>query len=136
MKLIAALDLQIDGRYVESDDPGLLRAALLRVAREEFAEVWLTVDGGPGFALLKSGERALCLFVRTIEDAGFTSRQCARERRRGELPFKLADGQHSTFPAAWTVPFFVALRAADEFLRTGQKPAMVRWHEDGGSGEA
>lgn len=126
-----ALDLQIDGRYVESDDPRRIRAALLRVAQEEFAEVWLTVNGGPGFALLKSRERALCLFVRTLDDAGFTSRQGLRERRRGELPFRLADGTSSTFPAAWTVPFFVALRAADEFLRTGEMPAMVRWHADG-----
>ena len=125
-----ALDLQIDGRYVESDDPRRIRAALLRVVREEFAEVWLTVNGGPGFALLKSGGRALCLFVRTLDDPGFTSRQGLRERRRGELPFKLADGTSNTFPAAWTVPFFVALRAADEFLRTGSRPAMVRWQQD------
>ena len=125
------LDLQIDGRYVDSDDPRRIRAALLTVAREEFAEVWVTVNGGPGFALLKSGERALCLFVRTLDDPGFTSRQGLRERRRGALPFKLADGTSNTFPAAWTVPFFVALRAADEFLRTGEMPAMVRWHQDG-----
>ena len=125
-----ALDLQIDGRYIESDDPRRIRAALLRVVREEFAEVWLTVNGGPGFALLKSGGRALCLFVRTLDDPGFTSRQGLRERRRGELPFKLADGTSNTFPAAWTVPFFVALRAADEVLRTGSRPAMVRWQQD------
>ena len=126
----AALDLQIDGRYVESDDPQRLRAALLHVAQEEFAEVWLTFDGGPGLALLKSRDRALCLFVRTIDDAGFTSRQAARERRRGELPFLLAGGRQDLFPAAWTVPFFLALRAADEFLRTGEQPRMIRWHQD------
>lgn len=126
----AALDLQIDGRYVESDDPKRLRAALLRVAQGEFAEVWLTFSGGPGFALLKSRERALCLFVRNLDDPGFTSRQAPRERRRGELPFLLAGGRQDTFPAAWTVPFFLALRAADEFLKTGEQPRMIRWHQD------
>ena len=126
----AALDLQIDGRYVESDDPGRLRSALVRIAREEFAEVWLTVDGGPGFALLKSGDRALCLFVRSIGDAGFTSRQCRGERRRGELEFRLTGGKVDHYPASWSVPFFRALRAADQFLRTGERPGFLRWHED------
>ena len=126
----AALDLQIDGRYVETDDPSRLRGALLRIARTPFAEAWLTVDRGPGFALLKSGDRALCLFVRSIGDSGFTSRQCKRERRRGDLEFHLAGGKVDHYPASWTVPFFLALRAADEFLRTGERPAFLRWHQD------
>jgi Immunity protein Imm1 len=126
----AALDLQIDGRYVETDDLGALRAALVSISREEFAEVWLTVEDGPGFALLKSGPRALCLFVRELGDPGFTSRQFPRERRRGLLDFHLASGQVDQYPASWTVPFFVALRAADHFLRSGERPPFLRWHSD------
>ena len=126
----AALDLQIDGRYVETSDRGRLRAALLSTARQEFAEVWLTVGGGPGFALLKSRERALCLFVRAIGDPGFASRQCPGERRRGELEFRLAGGRVERYPASWTVPFFLALRSADHFLRTGERPPFLRWYGD------
>ena len=127
MGTCAALDLQIDGRYVESDDPRRLRAALLQIARADYAEVWLTAGTGPGFALLKSRDRALCLFVRAVDDPGFTSRQCKRERRHGELEFRLAGHRVERYPASWTVPFFVALRAADQFLKTGQRPDFVRW---------
>ncbi len=121
----AALDVLIDGRAIESEDPREVRRALLATASAAFAEIWLSVNGGPAMALLKSGDRALCLFVRHHGDPGFTSRRPARERKGGpdgELEFRLGKNERSRFPASWTVPMFVALRAADEFLRTGERP--------------
>ncbi len=140
----AALDILIDGRAIETDDPREVRRALLSAAAAPFAEIWLSVNGGPAMALLKSGERALCLFVRHHGDPGFTSRCPAREKNSlaGDLEFRLGKrekGEKTRFPREWTVPLFVALRAADEFLRTGEKPPQLLWHEDkdkpGGPGD-
>jgi hypothetical protein len=118
---------------VESSDPRELRLALLSCAAVEFAEVWLSVNGGASMALLKSGERALCFFVRHHGDSGFTSRRPASEAKRGtraELEFRIGRGESCRFPEEWTVPLFVALRAADEFLRTGERPPQIPWHDD------
>jgi hypothetical protein len=125
-----APDLEIDGRPVALGDPRQQRLALVRTARDERSEVWLTIPGGPAFALYKCGERALCLYLRDPDDPGFSSRQCRGERRRGHLSVHLSNGERSGYPASWTVPFFVALRAADQFLRTGERPAFIRWHDD------
>jgi len=129
----AALDVLIDGRAIESEDPREVRRALLATASATFAEIWLSVNGGPAMALLKSGDRALCLFVRRHGDPGFTSRRPAREKKSGpdgELEFRLGKSGRSRFPVSWTVPMFVALRAADEFLRTGERPPQISWHAD------
>ena len=132
----ATLDVLIDGRAIDCIDPGEVRRALLGTAASPFAEIWLSVNGGPAMALLKSGERALCLFVRRHGDPGFTSRKLPRENQlTGELTFhagrsERAQGAPAKFPAAWTVPLFVALRAADEFLRTGEMPPQIPWHDD------
>ena len=132
----ATLDVLIDGRAIDCGDAGEVRRALLGTAAQPFAEIWLSVNGGPALALLKSGERVLCLFVRKHGDPGFTSRKLAQERNlSGELTFRAGHGERTRaeparFPAAWTVPLFVALRAADEFLRTGEMPPQIPWHDD------
>jgi hypothetical protein len=131
----AALDVLIDGRAIETDDPREVRRALLATAAAPFAEIWLSVNGGAAMALLKSGERALCLFVRHHGDSGFTSRSPPREKisEGGDVEFRLGksdNGEKTKFPRDWTVPLFVALRAADEFLRTGEKPPQILWHDD------
>jgi hypothetical protein len=130
----AALDILIDGRAIETGDPREVRRALLATAAAPFAEIWLSVNGGAAMALLKSGERALCLFVRHHGDSGFTSRSPPREPvAEGEVEFRLGKsdkGERTKFPRGWTVPLFVALRAADEFLRTGERPPQILWHDD------
>ena len=132
----ASLDVLIDGRAIESQDPRDVRHALLATAARPFSEIWLSVNGGPAMALLKSGERVLCLFVRHHGDPGFTSRRPLREKKSAasdELEFRVGKSggaERSRFPENWTVPLFVALRAADEFLRTGERPPQIVWHDD------
>lgn len=138
----------IDGRAVDTADPREVRRALLSTAGARFAEIWLSVNGGCSMALLKSDDRALCLFVRHHGDPGFTSRRPRREnehedprrigrasprraaRKPAEIEFHVGRGDSVRFPAEWTVPLFVALRAADEFLRTGEMPPQIPWHDD------
>lgn len=90
------------------------------------AELWLSQEDGPFFCLLKSGDRALLMFLRQAGDPGMTSRAASPDLP-GTLLFALSNGQVDEYPTAWTVSFDVARQAAEHFYLYREPPPFVTW---------
>jgi hypothetical protein len=126
----APLGLIIHGREVGPAPIDYLAESLARLAPEDQAEVWLSEEDGPSLCVLKSGGRALLMFLRRAGDPGMTSRSELTESG-GTLSFTLSNGQVDEYPVAWTVPFDRARQAAEYFwFHRGPAPFVV-WHDDG-----
>ena len=124
------LKLIIDEREFGSVPIDLLAERLAGLCTQDRAEVWLSQEDGPSLCVLKSGGRALLMFLREAGDPGMTSRSESSGMPE-TLLFTLGNGQVDEYPTAWTVAFEVARQAA-EYFWFHQRPApFVTWHDDG-----
>ena len=94
-----------------------------------FAEVWLQHDNGHTLGMLKSDDRALLLFLESPGAVGCTSRS-SDDLPPSLIPFRLTNGQMDEYPAAWTIPFPVAVDALRDFCDTGEPAPFVQWAND------
>ena len=108
-----------------------LRSILSRTAGVAEEELWLTSPDGSRICMLRSGSRALLMFQRRDADTGFTTRADGDVAGAEMLSFTLANGQVDEYPASWTVTAEHAREALEQFFRTGTRPPVVQWRDDG-----
>ena len=108
-----------------------LRSILSRTAGIAHQELWLTSPDGSRLCMLRSGSRALLMFQRSDADTGFTTRADGEVAGREMLKFTLANGQVDEYPASWTISAERAGETLQHFFRTGTRPPVVQWHDDG-----
>ena len=121
--------LTIDGRELGDLPIELLRERIADVRPVDRSEVWLNDSAGPALCILKSGTRALLMYLRCEGDVGLTSRSRG-DHDDGDLEFTLANGQVDLYPSEWTVAFEDAARAAEHFWLEAKPAPFVSWHDD------
>ena len=118
--------LSLGGTELTGVTSATLDEHIARALRAPYVELWLERDDRRLLCMLKSGERALLLFMEEPGAVGRTSRS-----DDGVLPstlsFRLDNGQIDEYPAAWTIPVNVALEALRYFCDTGELAPFVRW---------
>lgn len=108
-----------------------LRALIARTAGEARQELWLESPESSSICLLRSGDRALLLYLPAPGEVGFTSRSPEPiADAREAVEFTLANGQVDRYPAAWTVSAERAREALEEFWRTSEMPRCIRWNDE------
>jgi hypothetical protein len=122
--------VSVDGQVTRVESPRDLDAVLSAGARPP-QEIWLTSPRGASMCLLRSGDRALLMYLRTAGDTGFTSRSDTPTAGPPTTRFGLANGQVDEYPSAWTVSTSRAIEALEYFLRTEDRPPFIAWNDDG-----
>jgi hypothetical protein len=97
----------------------------------KFEEIWIEAPDGSAICALINGDVGWLMFLREPGDAGCSSRN---PRYAGQpeatIEYRLDNGQHDEYPAAWALPEPEIRRALDHFSRTHEKPPFILWHED------
>jgi len=108
-----------------------LRSILSRTGGAARQELWLVSPHGPRLCMLRSGERALLMFLRHRDgDTGFTTRAGGDMPGSQTVQFTLSNEQVDEYPASWTVSVERAREAMEYFFRTGAMAPFVEWSED------
>src|SRR5512138_3770171 len=85
------LSVKAGGRASASEE---LRAFIKTARQQEFAEIWVELDGFPSLCALVHGQSAWMMYLRHDGDEGFSSRNAAYSGPRGlMMEFMLANGQ-------------------------------------------
>src|SRR4051812_13636358 len=92
-----------------------------------FNEHWVHAPDGQALCALINGDRGWLMYLRREGDAGFSSRNPDYAGPPdAEIEYRLSNGQHDTYPAAWALPVEVVCRALDYFKRHHRPPPFVR----------
>ena len=104
-------------------------------ATSRFREVWVEAPDGQSLCALINGDVGWLMYLREPGDAGFSSRNLAYAGPAGAtIEYRLSNGQHDEYPAAWALPVETVERALDHFRREHRPPAFVTWHNDSDDG--
>lgn len=91
-------------------------------------ELWLSLAKGPSMCMLRNGEYAFLMYLRSPADPGFVSGTAANVG--AEVQYMLSNGQIDEYPQAWCVPVEQCYKAlAYFFVNDGQRPKWIAWHD-------
>jgi hypothetical protein len=106
---------------------GELREILGSTRDAAAQELWLAHAEGPCLCMLRSGGRALLMFLRGEEDTGLLGIPRGGPRAAGTVEFTLANGQRDEHPAAQTVSAEEGVAAIEHFFMTGELTPALDW---------
>lgn len=114
------------------EDVGSIEAldvALTRFDAVAQFELWLScVPAGPSICMLRNGEHAFLMYLRSPDDSGFVSAGSLLAER--QIEYTLSNGQVDAYPDSWCVPLELCYRAlAYFFVNEGRRPEWVTWLE-------
>jgi hypothetical protein len=108
---------------------------LLRSPRPEFLELWITAPPDRSLCALISGDWGWLMFLRENGDAGFSTRNPGYSGNPDALmDYRLDNGQHDRYPAAWALPVAEVQRALELFMTHAEPAPWLMWHNDSEDG--
>jgi hypothetical protein len=124
------VQLSINNR--EFDDISIveLRQQLDRFDQETFCEIWLSQVDGASISCLKSADRCFLVYLRWMEDAGFSTRNDKVAESSIRVKFRLANGQIDEYPEAWTVTYEQGKKALEYFHLMAEMDESLDWHKE------
>jgi hypothetical protein len=105
---------------------GELSATVAELRRGEPTMLFLEVPGGPTLVVGVGNAESVLTFV---EPDGTSFHSRGDISRRGRLRF-WCRGQLDEFMEEMAVPESLALAAAEEFVKTKERPSSIRWEAD------
>jgi hypothetical protein len=101
----------------------------------QFDQIWIELPDGQSMSALINGGVGWLMYLRENGDAGFSSRNPSYSGPpTAEIEYKLDNGQHDSYPAAWALPIAEVQQALEYFRRELRPPPFVLWHNDSGDG--
>lgn len=125
--------LMVDGEAVETETPSELRPHVEALELRGVSEVWIELgeESEPCLCILVSEELGWLMYLREVEDPGFSSRNPAYEGPSDAMrSFRLSNGQVDEYPVAWCFPLDVLKAASLVFLETGERSTEVDWFDE------
>jgi hypothetical protein len=103
--------------------------------RTQYKEIWVEADDGQTMCALINGDVGWLMYLRSPEDAGFSSRNPTYSGSPDEmLEYFLDNGQRDEYPLSWAIPVADVHRALEYFKTNSAPPKFVTWHNDSGDG--
>lgn len=123
--------LYINDTQAEISSSAELRKALELAAHQQYREMCVSADNGPALSALCNGRIGWLMFLRKSGDAGFSSRNPDYEGDpEAMIEYRLSNGQRDFYPAGWALPEGELLEALEFFVKHGDRPPSVLWHDD------
>jgi len=98
-------------------------------------EIWAKSPDGQSLCALINGNVGWLMYLRTIGDAGFSSRNPNYSGpESATIEYFLSNGQRDEFPASWALPIFEIRRALKYFRENNRPPPFINWHNDSSDG--
>ena len=94
-----------------------------------YKEIWLQHSSGTSICALINGDIGWLMYLPEDGGAGFSSRN-PNETDTVEIEFLLNNGQEDLYPKNWTYPLSILKEGLFSFLKTGQRPTQLEWHND------
>ena len=69
------------------------------------------------------------MYFRSEGDTGFSTRN-EEEDSAEDVEYYLSNGQRDIYPKNWAYPVGTLQKAMLSFLKNGQLPKQVEWHDD------
>ena len=96
-----------------------------------FDDVMVESPDGQVLHALINGDRGWLMYLREAGDSGFSSRNPNYDGPPDAvIEYRISNGQHDLYPAAWALPVAEVRRALADFEREHRRPPFVDWHED------
>jgi len=95
----------------------------------EFKEIWVHHNNGQRICALINGNIGWLMYLRHERDIGFSTRN-PNEKKEQDLKFILNNGQEDCYPRNWCYSVKTLEIAMIFFLKNGEKPNNVEWHDD------
>ena len=127
------MELKINNTHYEVTELNELQVQLIRVRRQQFAEIWLqdTADNAPSICALINGDAAWLMFQRYEGDAGFSTRDPNYAGPpKAKIEYHLSNGQRDEYPASWNITTSEAMRALEYFFLKEEMAPWLTWHEE------
>lgn len=94
------------------------------------AELWVNVGDGRAMCALLAAGKAMLMYLRSTGDTGLVSvNPHFAGPPEAVVRYTLSNGQVDEHPAAWAISRETALRALEDFSKTGDLPSFVHWTE-------
>ena len=107
----------------------------LRSPHCQFLELWAAAPPDQSLCALISGEVGWLLYLRKNGDAGFSTRNPSYSGSpESKIHYRLDNGQHDTYPAAWALPVSEIQRALEHFIIHAEPASWLTWQNDSGDG--
>ena len=101
----------------------------LLAAPDQYKEIWLQGKNGASLCALINGDIGWLMYLRSDEDAGFSSRN-PHISTEENIEFYLKNGQQDFYPKNWTYHIDKLSEAMQSFLNDGNLPSQLEWHDD------
>lgn len=96
---------------------------------DQFKEIWIDGSDEQSICALINGNIGWLMYLRFDGDAGYSSRN-PLETSDENIEFCLSNGQCDEYPKKWTYPLSILKEALFNFIKNGQLPNQVEWHEN------
>lgn len=99
-------------------------------------EIWVDGPHGQSLCALINGDVGWLMYLRESGDCGFSSRNPDYDGpSERAIKYMLSNGQVDEYPASWSYPVEVVIRALEDFRANGLPPPFIAWHNDSGDGQ-
>ena len=120
------IELTLNGRSLDASSLEQLGVQLDLIDEHAQFELWISRPFGPSLCMLRHGENAWLMHLRSPGDSG--SRSSGHPQRPGSARYTLSNGQVDDHPLSFCIDVEQCYKAIAYFyVNDGARPAWINW---------